>query len=234
MIEEEIKKIVDAAVDAKLKSYFGFNDVLMDGGNLANMQRLAATLDSALYVQKHMADVAVFGGATSLLSHALRQSRLKGLILEFGVFSGLTINHIASETDNMVYGFDSFEGLPEDWRPDIQKGTFATSIPAVHSNVELVVGYFDATLPNFMKEHPGDISILHIDCDLYSSTRTIFEHCEHAIRSGTIIIFDEYFNYVGFRNHEYKAFQEFIDRTGKRYKYIGYVPWHQQVAVEIL
>ena len=108
--------------------------------------------------------------------------RIEGLILEFGVYSGNTINHIASMTPQKVFGFDSFEGLPEDWRADFPKGRFAAALPAVRDNVELVVGWFDATLPGFLARETNPISLLHVDCDLYSSTKTIFDLCRDRIR----------------------------------------------------
>jgi hypothetical protein len=75
---------------------------------------------------------------------------------------------------------------------------------------------------------------LHIDSDLYSSAKTIFKNLGHLIKSGTIIVFDEYFNYPGWERNEYKAFSEFIDENKKRYEYLGYVGIHSQVAVKIL
>jgi hypothetical protein len=57
---------------------------------------------------------------------------------------------------------------------------------------------------------------------------------KNRIRNGTVILFDEYFNYPGWELHEFKAFQEFIAHTGLSYRYIGVVPSHQQVAVKII
>lgn len=233
MDEEQIRALTSQLVDEKLKAFFGFNDMPFDGGDLQKFSKMAATLSSANYVQENMAGKPVFG-SRELLTHALEQAKNPGLILEFGVFSGSTINHIASLTSQQVFGFDSFEGLPEDWRPDIPKGAFATSLPEVRSNVELIKGYFDATIPGFLEEHAESISFLHVDCDLYSSTKTIFDMCSDRIKSGTVIMFDEYFNYVGWHDHEFKAFQEFVASNDIEYEYLGYVPYHQQVAVKIL
>jgi hypothetical protein len=233
MDEEQIRPLVSKLVDDKLKAFFGFNDMPCDGGDLQKFSRIAATVDSAIYVQNNMADKPVFG-SRELLTYALEQAKVSGLILEFGVFSGSTINHIASLTEQNVFGFDSFEGLPEDWRPDIPKGAFATSLPEVRPNVRLVKGYFDDSLPNFLNTYTDCISFMHVDCDLYSSTKIIFDLCGRRLKNGTIIVFDEYFNYVGWRDHEYKAFHEFISSQNIEYEYIGYVPYHQQVAVRIL
>ena len=132
-----------------------------------------------------------------------------------------------------MHPFDIFEGLPEDWRDGYPKGTFSVEeLPKTLSNVQLIVGLFNDTLPNFLLENLGNIAFLHVDCDLYSSTVTIFKELEKRICSGTIIVFDEYMNYQGWKLGEYKAFQEYIERLGINYEYIGYSTC--QVAVRIL
>ena len=75
------------------------------------------------------------------------------LWLEFGVASGNTINYISKFTNNTVYGFDSFEGLPEKWRDGIEKGFFSRNgiLPQVNSNVKLIKGWFNETLVDFIK-----------------------------------------------------------------------------------
>jgi hypothetical protein len=174
---------------------------------------------------------------SELLTMAMARADLEknNLVCEFGVYSGNTINHISSLTSRTVYGFDSFEGLPERWRDGFGKGHFeVTSLPKVRPNVSLIKGWFSNTLPEFIKEHDESVGFLHVDCDLYSSTKTIFEFLESRIHPGCIIVFDEYFNYPDWENGEYRAFQEFIARTGLKYEYIGYNRRHEQVAVKII
>jgi hypothetical protein len=72
---------------------------------------------------------------------------------------------------------------------------------------------------------------MHIDCDLFSSTQTIFRLLVDRIVPGTVILFDEYFNFPNWENHEYKAFQEFVAKQGIKYTYLGFA--RQQVAVQI-
>jgi len=169
-----------------------------------------------------------------LLSHGARIARPEGLVLEFGVYTGQTINHLARLLPaRRIYGFDSFEGLPETWRPGFAAGDLRREPPAVSHNVELVAGWFDRTLPDFLSEQgEAPVALLHVDCDLYSSTQTIFAQLGGRIVAGTIIVFDEYFNYPGWREHEFRAFQEFARRI--HYDYVGLVPGNQQVAVAIV
>ena len=157
------------------------------------------------------------------------------LYLEFGVYYGYSLrlwSKLLKNPRSSLHGFDSFEGLPEDWRPGFPRGAFAHAIPRLRPNVSLEIGAFEETLPCFVARHGGSrAGFVHVDCDLYSSTRTVFEHCAPMIGPGTVIVFDEYFNYAGWRRHEYRAFQEFIAAGGSTYEYIGVVPAGQQVAV---
>ena len=110
-----------------------------------------------------------------------------------------------------------------------------TELPTVAKNVELIKGWFDVTLPKFLEEHNEEsIKLLHVDCDLYSSTKTVFGNLKDRIVPGTVIVFDEFFNYPGWKEGEYKAFMEFIDETGYKFEYLGYVEIMEQVAVRII
>ena len=143
-----------------------------------------------------------------------------GMIMEFGVFSGNTINRIASATHSKVYGFDSFEGLSEPWN-GMNIGYFAAKLPEVRENVELVVGLFQNTLDNFLESHLEDVAFCHIDCDLYSSTDFVLRKLESRFKKGSIILFDEIAHYPGYLNHEYKAFLEFLDYSNFDFECIG-------------
>lgn len=148
------------------------------------------------------------------------EDRISGLVLEFGVAEGNTIRDISQYCDK-VYGFDSFEGLPEDWRDGMGAGTFKCEVPTVPENVELVIGLIQDTIDGFMNDHPDDVSFIHIDVDLYSSTKCILSKLKDRIKSGTIIAFDELCLYGGYEEHEFKAFLEFINDTGFKIENIG-------------
>lgn len=147
------------------------------------------------------------------------------LWLEFGVASGKTINYISKFTKDKVYGFDSFEGLPEKWRDGFDKGCFTRrgKMPNVNDNVELIKGWFNETLENFIKTHNKKVSFIHMDADLYSSTKYILNTLKDYIDSGCVIVFDELVNYPGFDgdNGELKAFFEFITENQVDYEWIG-------------
>lgn len=207
----------------------------LDSYDIDRVGFLAAAITSSAYAQRHMRAVPRHADDLALLREALALCTVPGLVMEFGVASARTTNAIADQVPGPVYGFDGFAGLPEDWRPGFGRGAFARSaLPEVRPNVQLVVGWFDRTLPGFLDAHPGPASFVHVDCDLYSSTQTILSQLRERIVPGTILVFDEYFNYPGWEMHEHRAFAEFVQATGRAYEYVGLVPSHQQVAVRIL
>lgn len=202
---------------------------------LLAMQRDAVS-ETAAYVRARMDKAPVFRSAHELLAWAAKQCSLgEGLVLEFGVWKGDSLKVIAKAFNQKVYGFDSFQGLPADWRTGIGAGSFALARPPrVPANAELVVGWFSETLDRFLDAHPGAIRFLHIDCDLYSSTRDVLDRCSSRFTAGSIIVFDEYFNYPNWKEGEFRAFQELVAAREINYRYLGFVGNHQQVAVEIL
>lgn len=202
-----------------------------------------ASEESARYVLEHMRAVPNFDTdydlhkwvTTTQLDPKLLSD---GWVLEFGVATGRTLNQFAHWLPNkFVFGFDGFEGLPEDWTSRMRRGFFARdSLPRVRKNCELVVGWFDQTLPGFKNNRikNGPIALLHVDCDLYSSTVTILNNLRENIVPGTVIVFDEYINYPGWQLDEFRAWQEHCKAYGVRYEYIGRVSRHQKVAVRVI
>jgi hypothetical protein len=208
------------------------------GKDLVRETELLAFRSSAEFVEKHLLMARALDSKYMVLNHAL--SKLPpgkdGLYCEFGVYRGGTINHVARQIKSKIYGFDSFQGLPEAWRDALPASTFTlkANLPKVENNVELIAGWFDATLPGFVEKHPGPLMFLHVDCDLYSSTKTIFKFLGNRLGSGSVIVFDEYFNYPGWQQHEHLAFEEFIKETGHRFEYLAYNRYSNQVAVQLL
>jgi hypothetical protein len=135
------------------------------------------------------------------------------LYLEFGVFEGRSMrwwSRNLGHPDATLVGFDSFEGLPEDWRPGLDAGHFQTGKPPQidDSRVSFQVGWFDETLPRFdVPDH--DQMILNVDSDLYSSAATVLRWAEPYLRPGTLIYFDEFPD----RDHEMRAFSELRTRS---------------------
>jgi hypothetical protein len=231
------KMFVEAVYSAFLEKHAGTDRAYnIDSWEIG---RLAAAIESHRYASQQMVGVPRFPHRNDLLTFACKNITVDGPALEFGVWSGHSVNLIASLLpSSKVYGFDSFEGLPEAWFGKADGiGQFSRNgeLPQVRENVELVAGWFDHILAPFLDTHEFEkIALLHVDCDIYSSTQSVFSYLYKKIVPGTIIVFDEYFNYPTWQRHEYAAFQEYVAYRQIKYEYFGLVPGDMQVAVRIL
>lgn len=206
-------------------------------GDLELGMKLHVSMSSAAIVAERMATAVALNTRDEVLQYAMTSAELEGMICEFGVFEGGTLNRIAEHfSDQPVFGFDTFGGLPENWRADFKKGAFKTDLGTLKfmSNCEIFPGLFSETLPDFLKSHGAPAKLIHIDCDLYRSTQDILFNLGRArIVSGTIIVFDEYLNYPGWQNHEFKAFDEFLSWKAGEFEYLAYNRGGEQVAVRV-
>ena len=183
------------------------------------MQRLVNDLNSATY----------YNDGSAMMAAVFDLAPAEGEVLEFGVGSGSTIKVIAELTDRTVHGFDSFLGLPEHWDDDNPKGKFSTGgkppedLPA---NVMLWTGWFEDTVPKYLIANPGRIAFVHVDCDLYSSTKTVLDKLGHLFLPGCVLNFNEFWDYPKAEENEALAFSEFVERTGGDWQCVGKVGYH--------
>lgn len=151
--------------------------------------------------------------------------------LEFGVFKGDSIRYWAAANRNpgsSFSGFDSFEGLPEDWFKGMPKGAFDVGGQFPDSDdhrVQFVKGWFSESLKPFLREHrpdPSKRTVLHLDADLYSSTYYVLNclYFDNWIKPGTVLIFDEVV-VASIAHTEFRAFWDFVQVMNLRYKVIG-------------
>jgi hypothetical protein len=207
--------------------------------NLDLMGHMQDLFSSVEFERQHLAAVPTFKTRQDLFSFALDRASVRdGLHAEFGVYKGDSINRLARLRPHQVFhGFDSFEGLPESWTLGARTGAFSLGgrLPAVRDYVVLVKGFFADTLEKFVAGcGKSAVAFMHVDCDLYSATKTVLDSFAPLLVEGTVIVFDEYFNYPGWQQGEFKAFAEFIaahDWLG--YDYIGYIRNGGQVAVRL-
>ena len=157
--------------------------------------------------------------------------------MEFGVYRGTSITTFSENIgDNIIYGFDSFEGLPDHWNSENPQGCYnlggkippgpldkqAQIDPGMYTkemhiplkgwnnNIKLIQGLVQNTVKPFLDEHDGPIAFAHMDLDIYSATRSVFLDIQDRLVNGTIIAFDELLDYPEYKEHELKAFAELL------------------------
>lgn len=194
---------------------------------------VAAAASSAAFIQEHLPTVLALPDPATTLRYAAGLVKIPGMALEFGVATGSTLRQIVQHLPGRpVVGFDVFTGLPEDWRTGFPAGMFSQPAPLV-PGAEIVEGLFADSLPGFLATHPGPVAFLHLDADLYSSTATVLRYAGPRLVPGSIVLFDEYFNYPSWQRHEHRAWQEFVAQTGIRFAYEAYAASNEQLVVRI-
>ena len=160
--------------------------------------------------------------------------------LEFGVFKGDSIKYfggIHGNEESQFVGFDTFEGLPEDWQDfsrTLSSRTFSTDgKPPLTDDrrISFVKGLFQQTLPSFLEQYSSSKQlIIHNDSDLYSATMYVLSRANDIIVPGTIIIFDEFYSAM----HEFRAFDDYCSSYMRNYEVIAAQEGHGKVAVRML
>ena len=169
----------------------------------------------------------------ALFDAMIEHSKKDRPFYEFGVWRGEAFKYLI-KTFKTGYGFDTFQGLPEDWHEE-KAGTYTSdgNIPKVKGG-EFIVGKFEDTLPEFFQEKRPKASIINFDADLYSSTICALNYAKPVIDQHTILIFDEFIINDKWEEDEYKALEEFCANNRYTYEVLALSFFTKQVAVKII
>jgi hypothetical protein len=157
--------------------------------------------------------------------------------LEFGVFKGESIREWLSLNKHKAsrfFGFDSFEGLPECWRPGQGKGHFDVrgTVPHIDDpRVRFIKGWFQDTVPPFARDFtPENRLVLHADADLYASTMLPLVYFSPFMSEGTLLIFDEFYD----RDHEFKAVMDWQRISKKSFWIVAETGNYGRICAELI
>lgn len=204
--------------------------------NLHEHYKKEQQLNSYNYFKKHFKKSILFKNSLEIRKYSIDRTTQKKdenlCYLEFGVFNGTSINFFSKFVDE-IYGFDSFEGLNEDWTGNIgfSKGYFdlKNKLPKVNANVNLIKGKVQDTLGNFIEEKiiskKLKIKFVHMDLDTYESSLFVLKKIKPYLEKNSIILFDQLHNFEGWDTGELKAMEEVFDN--KDYQYIAFSMEHQ-------
>jgi len=191
---------------------------------------------------------------------ALDFNGIDGDYVEFGSYSGMTF-HLAFDqirrrkTKRHMWAFDSFQGLPQaasplDSHPVWKKGSMSMGVDEFHEicrkhsipddGYTIVEGFYADTLAHMSaKALPTNIALAYIDCDMYSSAKTVLEFLKPRLKHGMILAFDDYFcwspklisgerkafldvfagnkkwEFVRYRNYSWGGLSFVVERAGK-------------------
>lgn len=195
---------------------------------------------SFAWVRAESAEVCWFGTNSGLLHWACGQIPdgfpQYSPVVECGVYHGFSLRLLSDRIRRPIHGFDSFQGLPETWKPGEPAGSYSTQgrLPATAAHVQLHAGWFEQTLPDFATQLDAPIALLHVDCDLYSSTRTVLAQLGPRLAPGSLLVFDDFLSYEGYEQHEFRAVQEYFAASTQQFELVAAVLLGRAVAYRLV
>ncbi|MEX0503731.1 tetratricopeptide repeat protein [Alphaproteobacteria bacterium LSUCC0719] len=168
----------------------------------------------------------------SIYDRAIELSDQSRSFYEFGVWMGDSFRYLVPHFER-GYGFDSFQGLPEDWGV-VPRGTYSSRgrVPDI-KNAKFVVGEFATTLPEFFDSKRPMAGLINFDADLYSSTIAALTNAKQVIDVNTILVFDEFIVNDRWEEDEFKALNEFCEANGFSYEVIAASLFTKQVICRL-
>ena len=204
--------------------------------NLHEHYKKEQQLNSYNFFKKYFKKSILFKNSSEIRKYSIDRATQKKeqnlCYLEFGVFNGTSINFFSNFVHE-IYGFDSFEGLNEDWIGNLgfSKGHFdlKNKLPKVNANVNLIQGKVQDTLDNFIEAkiilNNLKINFIHMDLDTYESSLFVLKKIKPYLVKNSIILFDQLHNFEGWDTGELKALNEVFDDN--EYNYIAFSMEHQ-------
>ena len=194
--------------------------------NLPDLLDKYTTEDTFNFFKDSFRKSVLFKNVWEIRKYAIHEAlfndkNLEFYYLEFGTFNGITAN-MFSKYVKKLYTFDSFKGLGEDWKGRFNRprGYFNLDgkLPKLNHNVEPVIGWVQDTLDDFLNTHKPKINFVHFDMDTYSPTKFTLSKIKPYLSKNAILIFDDFYNYYGWRQGEYKALTETFDESEYEFK----------------
>ncbi|NCD33810.1 MAG: hypothetical protein EOL87_10405 [Spartobacteria bacterium] len=169
------------------------------------------------------------------LYDTILNDRIPGAFIEFGVFEGKGLRRILQYVERKggggrnVYGFDSFEGLPDISVHDPshwERGQYKAPYDEVRNflaadqrkNLHLVKGWFcDSLNTSQIQQNVTEVAYARIDCDLYESAKDCLVFLDGRLSNGSIITFDDWRHRENLG--ETKAFFEWYETVKCKYTF---------------
>jgi O-methyltransferase len=154
---------------------------------------------------------------------------------EFGVAGGYSFKWWLEHNSNpnsKFYGFDTFEGLPEDFGP-FAKGSMAVALESLNISDPRACfykGLFQDTLIPFLDQYKSNRKkLIHMDADIFSATIFSLSQLYKYLNPGDIILFDEF----AVPKHEFMAFKIFTESFYINYEVIAAANNYLFLAIKI-
>jgi hypothetical protein len=203
--------------------------------------RVAAQFEAARTSSKWLYEnadkVTLYGRRPELLDAVLRSVPASGDFLEFGVFTGAVTWFVRPRfPDRTYHAFDSFLGVPEAMSLAVGRSAFnlGGEVPKLPPNTTVHAGWFKDTIPDWRGNFKSSAAFAYIDCDLYESVQVVLQGLTDRVREGTILVFDDWYNFPNWQQHSLRAFNEWIDATRIKIEPIGFTTKEHSGAFKVV
>ena len=223
---DEIAVFTLAALRAFSGDHHGFNELLKYGFEDEPLVRSIAWILSLPKMPT------IHFNRWSIYDHAIALSDNSRAFYEFGVWMGDSFKYIVPHFSG-GFGFDSFQGLPEDWGV-VPRGTYSSRgrVPDIE-NAKFIVGEFAASLPKFFDGSQPMAGLMNFDADLYSSTITALSNARPVIDRRTTLVFNEFIVNNNWEQDEFKALNEFCEANNFTYEVVAVSLFTKQVVCRL-
>ena len=193
-LKEKLKLLIS-------KIGFYFNKDIIELNTPVGLYKKESIESSYNFFKKYFIKSVLFSNVEGIrkycIDNVITNLQPEEIMLEFGVYTGESINFFSSniikkKLKNKIYGFDTFQGLNEDWNGSIDhpKNSFDLNkkLPQVNSNIELIQGKVEITIGDFLDNIIGNISFVHFDLDLYSPTKFALQKIKKRLKKDCILL----------------------------------------------
>lgn len=232
-LKSNFKKIL-----SRVGYYFTLDSIELN--NPIRLYKNDEILKSYNFFKEYFPKTVLFSEVEGIRKYSLEKSleniEEEDLILEFGVYKAESTKFFSDiiyqkNKKNIIYGFDSFEGLSHDWIGNIDhpkdKFLLNSKLSKLDKNIKIIKGRVEKTIDEFINKNSNKISFVHFDLDLYEPTKYILERIKKRIKSKGVLLFDQMYGVPGWQKHEFRAFTETF--TEDEFEYLSFGP--RQIAI---
>ena len=235
-VQAELNGLRAAVTDPLPAAHLLLNEVvenrLYAGGALHAMLKdirvpaqFEAAASSAAWLHEHADRAPNYARRPELLQALVPLVPAGGDFAEFGVFKGAVTWLMRPQfPDRAYHAFDSWLGVPEAMSLAVSKFAFdlGGAVPDLPPDTTTHAGWFEDTIPKWRQQFDAPIAFAYIDCDLYESVCTVLEGLADRVRHGTILVFDDWYNFPNWQAHSVKATKEWTQRHGFQMEPLGF------------
>jgi hypothetical protein len=227
------RQVLNAVADDSLPVGNAFLIALKD---IRIAAQFRAATSSAEWLHANADRAPAYARRPELLEAVIPQIPAQGDFAEFGVFKGAVTWFVRPRfPDRAYHAFDSWKGVPEAMSLAVSKFSFdlGGTVPDLPADTTVHAGWFEDTIPAWRARCAATVAFAYIDCDLYESVRTVLEGIADRVRPGSILVFDDWYNFPNWQAHSLRAVNEWSGRHRISLEPVGFTVLEHSAAFRV-